>query len=107
MPIAIGLNTTDVVSFNNNETHPTFFSAQNESVILQFFLKPTLGTTVVYSAEGQAMDTYISFTKIKIQIELDMSMSFNNAAVTIKEVSPDEYAKNSEVDYTCKFTHSL
>ena len=53
------------------------------------------------------MDTYISFAKIKVQIELDMAMSFNSATVTIKEVTPEVSTENSEVDYTCKFTHSL
>jgi hypothetical protein len=101
VPVAIDLNTTDIASFNNSESNPGFFSARDESVVLQFCLKPTLGSIEVYDAEeGEEVETYISYTKIKVQIELDMTMNFDTATVTIKEDALEESTENVNVDYT-------
>lgn len=101
VPVGVNLNTTDIVSFNNSEEYPGFFNAQDESVILQFCLKPTLGSSEVYNATtGKAVQTYISYTKIKVQINLDMNMDFSSAAVSIKEDAPKQSTKEVTVDYT-------
>ena len=101
VPVEVDLNTTDIVRFNNSVSYPGFFNARNESVVLQFCLKPTLGASTVYR-NGVAEDTYISYTKIKVQIELDMAMNFSTAAVNIKEDAPTQSTEDAKVEYTCK-----
>ena len=87
--------------------YPGFFNAQDESVILQFCLKPTLGSSEVYNATtGDAVQTYISYTKIKVQINLNMTMDFSSAAVSIKEDAPKQSTEEVTVDYTCEFIFS-
>ena len=107
VPVGVNLNTTDIVSFNNSDVYPGFFNAQDESVILQFCLKPTLGSSEVYNATtGDAVQTYISYTKIKVQINLNMTMDFSSAAVSIKEDAPKQSTEEVTVDYTCEFIFS-
>ena len=101
VPIEVNLNTTDIVSYNNSATYPGFFNAEDESVVLQFCLKPTLGSSEVVR-NGTVETSYISYTKIKVQIKLNMTMDFNTATVTIKEEAPTETTKDSSVKYTCK-----
>jgi hypothetical protein len=101
VPVKVDLNTTDVARFNNSASYPGLFNAHDESVILQFCLKPTLGSSEVFR-NGVAEETYISYTKIKVQIELDMAMNFSTAAVKIEEDAPSESTKDANVDYTCK-----
>ena len=101
VPIEVNLNTTDIVSYNNSATYPGFFNAEDESVVLQFCLKPTLGSSEVVR-NGTVETSYIAYTNIKVQIKLNMTMDFNTATVTIKEEAPTETAKDSSVEYTCK-----
>ena len=101
VPVEIDLNTIDIVSYNNSETYPGFFNTQDESVVLQFCLKPTLGSSEV-ERNGTVEQSYISYTKIKVQITLNMTMDFSTAAVDIKEDAPKDITTDSDVDYTCK-----
>ena len=101
VPVEVNLNTTDIVSYNNSDTYPGFFNAEDESVVLQFCLKPTLGSSDVVR-NGVVETSYISYTKIKVQIKLNMTMDFSTAAVTIKEDAPIQTTKDSSVDYTCE-----
>lgn len=102
VPVGVDLNTTDIVSYNNSAAYPGFFNAEDESVVLQFCLKPTLGSSDV-ERNGTVETSYISYTKIKVQIKLNMTMDFSTAAVTIEENAPIQTTKNSSVEYTsCK-----
>ena len=42
-----------------------------------------------------------------VKIVLDMAMSFDSAAVMVKEDAPEESTESTNVNYTCKFTFSL
>ena len=101
VPVEVNLNTTDIVSYNNSDKYPGFFNAEDESVVLQFCLKPTLGSIEVVR-NGTKETSYISYTKIKVQIRLNMTMDFRTAEVSIKEDAPIETTKDSSVDYTCE-----
>ena len=101
VPVEVNLNTTDIVSYNNSATYPGFFNAEDESVVLQFCLKPTLGSSEVVR-NGTVETSYISYTKIKVQIKLNMTMDFSTAEVNIKEDAPIQTTKESSVDYTCE-----
>ena len=101
VPVEVNLNTTDIVSYNNSDKYPGFFNAEDESVVLQFCLKPTLGSIEVVR-NGTKETSYISYTKIKVQIRLNMTMDFRTAEVSIKEDAPIETTKDSSVEYTCE-----
>ena len=101
VPLEVDLNTTDIMRFNDSTLYPDFFNAGDESVILQFCLKPTLGSSEVYR-DGVAEQSYISYTKIKIVITLNTTMDFSTAAVTIEEEAPIQSTENATVEYKCK-----
>ena len=101
VPLAVDLNTTDIMRFNDSTLYPGFFNAQDEAVIIQFCMKPTVGSSEVYR-DGVAEQSYISYTKIKVQITLNMTMDFSTAAVTIEEHAPTESTENVNVEYVCK-----
>ena len=101
VPVNVDLNTTTIASLNNSIVYPGFFNTQNNSVILQFCLKPTLGSIEV-NRNGVSEESYISYTKIKVQIELDMTMDFTTAVVNIRENVPSQLREDAKVEYTCK-----
>ena len=101
VPIEVDLNTTDIMRYNASSKFPGFFNAQDESVILQFCLKPTLGSIEGYR-DGVSEQSYISYAKIKIQLKLDMTMDFSTAAVKIEEEAPAGSTENASVEFTRK-----
>jgi len=99
VPVKIDINTMDISNRTNSTLYPGFFNVQNDSVILQFCLKPTLGSVEVLK-NGIATNSHIAYTKIKIQIKLGMSMDFTTAQVNIKEDAPSVSTEDTNVEYT-------
>ena len=106
VPVKVDLNTINIANLNNSMLYPGFFNTQDDSVILQFCLKPTLGSVEV-TRNGVSEESYISYTKIKVQIQLDMAMDFETAVVNIKEDVPSQLREDAKVEYTCRLMSIL
>ena len=101
VPVLVDINTTDIENISSG--YPGYFNATNETVVLKFCVMSKLGESTIYnSTSGTTVTTPISYSKVKVQVEIDMKKGFESASVSIKEDSPEEEAAESTVDYERK-----
>ena len=101
VPVLVDINTTDIENISSG--YPGYFNATNETVVLKFCVMSKLGESTIYnSTSGTNVTTAISYSKVKVQVEIDMKKGFESASVDITEDSPEEEVAESTVDYERK-----
>ena len=101
VPVLVDINTTDIENISSG--YPGYFNATNETVVLKFCVMSKLGESEMYnSTSNTTIKTAISYSKVKVKVEIDMKKGFDSASVSVKEESPEDVAEESKVDYERK-----
>ena len=101
VPVLVDINTTDIENISSG--YPGYFNATNETVVLKFCVMSKLGESTIYNSTSETnVTTAISYSKVKVQVEIDMKKGFDSASVSVKEESPEDVAEESKVDYERK-----
>jgi len=98
VPVLVDINTTDITSISSD--YEGYFNATNETVVLKFCVMSKLGKSDMYNTTSNTtISTAISYSKVKVKVEIDMTKGFESTKVSVKEESPEAVAKESKVDY--------
>ena len=103
VPILVDVNTTDIE--NISSVYPGYFNATNEeTAVLKFCVMSKLGESTIYnSTSNTTIMTAISYSKVKVQVEIDMKKGFESVSVSVTEDNPKEEVAESTVDYERKW----
>ena len=101
VPVLVDINTTDIENISSG--YPGYFNATNETVVLKFCVISKLGESTIYNSTSDTnVTTAISYSKVKVQVEIDMKKGFESTSVDVTEDSPEEKVAESTVDYERK-----
>ena len=101
VPVLVDINTTNIE--NISSVYPGYFNATNETVVLKFCVMSKLGESTMYNlTSNTSITTAISYSKVKVQVEIDMKKGFESASVSVTEDNPEEEVAESTVDYERK-----
>jgi hypothetical protein len=101
VPVLVDINTTDIENIGSE--YPGYFTAGNDTVVLKFCVMSKLGESMIYNSTSETyVTTPISYSKVKVQVEIDMKKGFESASVAVTEDSPEEEIEESTVDYERK-----
>ena len=106
VPVLVNINTADIE--NISSSYPGYFTVEDERVFLRFCVKSELGKTTIYNVtSGINENTPISYSKVKVEVEIDMSKGFKTTSVAVEEEIPEEVATDTEIEYERKFTSKV
>ena len=101
VPVLVDVNTNDIENIVSE--YPGYFTAVNDTVVLKFCVMSKLGESTIYNSTSETnVTTAISYSKVKVQVEIDMKKGFESASVAVTEESPEEEVAESTVDYERK-----
>ena len=102
VPVLVDINTTDIENISSG--YPGYFNATNETVVLKFCVMSKLGESTIYNSTSETnVTTAISYSKVKVQVEIDVEeKGFESASVAVTEESPEEEVAESTIDYERK-----
>ena len=101
VPVLVDINTTDITNISSD--YGGYFNATNETVVLKFCVMSKLGVSEMYNkTSNTTIKTAISYSKVKVKVEIDMTKGFESTSVSVTEDSPEDVAKESKVDYERK-----
>jgi len=102
VPVLVDVNTNDIENIGSE--YPGYFTAVNDTVVLKFCVMSKLGESTIYNSTSETnVTTAISYSKVKVQVEIDMKKGFESASVDVTEDSPEEKVAESTVDYERKY----
>ena len=104
-PVAIDINTTDIGQYDGRPDYPGYFTRNTtlNTVTIKFCVKPELGNVLgVTDQNGNPVISSISYTKIKLIIDIDMEQGFDTASITVVEDTPYQGNQSVQIDYDCK-----
>ena len=105
-PVAIDINTTDIGQYDGRPDYPGYFTRNTtlNTVTIKFCVKPELGNVLgVTDQNGNPVISSISYTKIKLIIDIDMEQGFDTASITVVEDTPYQGNQSVQIDYDCKW----
>ena len=102
VPVLVDVNTNDIENIGSE--YPGYFTAVNDTVVLKFCVMSKLGESTIYNSTSETnVTTPISYSKVKVQVEIDVEeKGFESASVAVTEESPEEEVAESTVDYERK-----
>ena len=101
VPILVDINTTDIENIGSE--YSGYFTAVNDTVVLKFCVMSKLGESTIYNSTSETnVTTPISYSEVKVQVEIDMEKGFESASVAVTEESPEEEVTESTIDYEGK-----